>query len=324
MPYRIVNCYHSDIISQLSDCSALMWHFSHADERDFLFARQLIAAVEAMGKLTFPNVRSCWHFDDKISQKYLLEGIDAPFAHSYVFYTHHEAREWATSTIFPKVFKLRSGAGSANVRLIENKNQAQKIIKQAFSRGFRQFDRIALLRDGLHHFIAKKINVVTLLKTMGKVFVHSQYERYKGREIGYVFFQDFYPGNTYDIRVVIIGYKAFAIKRLVRKDDFRASGSGKLIHDATQIDIRCVQLAFHMSEKIGANCLAYDFIFDADNNPVVLEISFGFSQAGYDDCQGFWDRKLDWHPGKYRQQDWMVEYVIANAGDKGLAGNTRS
>lgn len=36
--YKIVNCYNSNIISQLKDHDALMWHFHHASHKDFLFA----------------------------------------------------------------------------------------------------------------------------------------------------------------------------------------------------------------------------------------------------------------------------------------------
>jgi hypothetical protein len=66
-----------------------------------------------------------------------------------------------------------------------------------------------------------------------------------------------------------------------------------------------------MTDRIGANCLCFDFVFDSKNSPVILEISFGFMQAGYDDCQGYWDRSLNWHAGRFLQQGWMVEDLVA-------------
>lgn len=39
-----------------------------------------------MGIKSCPDENTCWHFDDKIGHKYLLEAIDAPLAPSYVFY----------------------------------------------------------------------------------------------------------------------------------------------------------------------------------------------------------------------------------------------
>src|SRR4051812_11768675 len=78
IPYKIVDCYSSDIIKQLQDCTALMWHFHHASPKATLFAKQLMYSVSAAGKKVFPDIDTVWHFDDKVGQKYLLEAIDAP------------------------------------------------------------------------------------------------------------------------------------------------------------------------------------------------------------------------------------------------------
>ena len=75
IPYKLVDCTKSDIIQQMSDCDGLMWHWGHSDYRFQLFARQLTLALEKAGKKVFPNSDSCWHFDDKVGQKYLFESI---------------------------------------------------------------------------------------------------------------------------------------------------------------------------------------------------------------------------------------------------------
>lgn len=312
IPYKIVDCYGNDIMNQLSDCDALMWHISHADARDYLMAKQVIAALEASGKLVFPNYKATWHFDDKVGQKYLLEAIHAPLAPSYVFYSKREALQWARSSAYPKVFKLRGGSGSANVRLVNNYNEAARLINRAFGKGLRPFDRRAMLKDAFKKTVAGKLTVLELTKSVGKLFVKSHFEKVKGSEAGYVYFQEFYPGNEFDIRVIVVGNsRAFAIKRMTRANDFRASGSGMIVYDREQIDPRCVRISFDMTDRIGANCLCFDFVFDSKNSPVILEISFGFMQAGYDDCQGYWDRSLNWHAGRFLQQGWMVEDLVA-------------
>ncbi len=132
LQYKIVNCYNNDIISQLNDCSALMWHFHHASAKNCLFAKQLLYSVSNLGKQVFPDFDTVWHFDDKVGQKYLLEAIGAPIVPSYVFYSKAEAVEWSNSTTFPKVFKLRGGAGSVNVKLVKDQSQALKLINKAF------------------------------------------------------------------------------------------------------------------------------------------------------------------------------------------------
>lgn len=144
--FKIVNCYSNDIISQLKDCDILMWHFHHSDYKDVLFAKQLLYAVVQLGMKTFPDFSTCWHFDDKVGQKYLFESIGAPLATSYVFYTKKEAFNWIENTTFPKVFKLRGGAGSENVKLVNSTGQAKKLAKKAFGKGFAQFDRLGNLK----------------------------------------------------------------------------------------------------------------------------------------------------------------------------------
>src|SRR5690606_30193963 len=96
------------------------------------------------------------------------------------------------------------------------------------------------------------------------------------KEKGYIYFQDFIPGNNHDTRVVIVGNKAFSIIRYNRKDDFRASGSGHKSYDPALIDPRCLQIAFEVSEKLGMQSCAFDFILDTNNNPLIIEISYGF------------------------------------------------
>ncbi len=84
--YKLVDCYRTDIINQLADCDALMWHFNHKSPKASKFARQLIYAVQAAGKAVFPDYNTVWHFDDKVGQKYLLEAINAPLVPSCAFY----------------------------------------------------------------------------------------------------------------------------------------------------------------------------------------------------------------------------------------------
>jgi len=148
-----------------------------------------------------------------------------------------------------------------------------------------------------------------MIKGLGRLFLSTTYAKMKGREKGYVYFQDFIPDNDSDTRVIVIGDKAFAIKRMVRKNDFRASGSGLIIYKKDVIDTRCIIISFEISEKLKFQCMAYDFVFDSENKPLIIEISYGFSPEGYNDCPGYWDRNLVFHEGSFNPYGWMVEQV---------------
>ena len=307
--FKTVNCYHNDIIKHLEDSDALMWHFSQDNYHDMLFAKQLIYSLELAGKKVFPDKNTSWHFDDKLGQKYLLEAIKAPLVPTYVFYDKNKAIEWTEKTDFPKVFKLRGGAGSANVKLIKTRKQAKKLINIAFGKGFSQFDRWEYLKERFRKTREGKDNLIGIFKGIGRLFITPEFSRQAKREKGYVYFQNFIPNNSSDTRVIVIGERAFAIKRMVRKNDFRASGSGYIVFDPEQIDPRCIKIAFDVNKKLNAQCLAYDFVF-YKNEPQIVEISYGFSTAAYDPCPGFWDIDLTWHQGEFKPQEWIVDIVL--------------
>src|SRR5690606_11854526 len=232
------------------------------------FAKQLLYSLQMAGKKVFPDFNTGWHFDDKVGQKYLLEAIGAPLVPTYVFYERETALAWANKTTFPKVFKLRGGAGSANVKLVKNKMQAVRLIKRAFGKGTAQFDKWEHLKERYGKYKTGKENIKEFLRAMKELFVLPDFAQMRVPEKGYVYFQDFIPSNSFDIRIIIIDDKAFAIKRLVRKGDFRASGSGNIIYDKNQIDEKCVKIAFDVNKKINSRSIAYDFIFDQDQNPL--------------------------------------------------------
>ena len=137
----------------------------------------------------------------------------------------------------------------------------------------------------------------------------NDFSRIQGKERGYVYFQDFIPSNNYDIRVIVIDNKAFAIKRMVRNNDFRASGSGSILYEKEEIDKRAIELSFRISKKLKSNCLAFDFVFE-NSSPLITEVSFGFQVEGYDPCPGYWDSKLNWHEGNFNPQSWMVDIIV--------------
>lgn len=310
IPYKIVNAYDNDIIEQLRDCDAFMWHHSNYDYKDALFAKQLLFSLEQSGITVFPNFQTNWHFDDKVGQKYLLEAINAPLVPSYVFYTKQEALRWVNKTVFPKVFKLRGGSGSSNVKLVKTKRTAIRLINKAFGRGFSQFDKINHLKFRYGNFKSGKENFTSVLKGIARLFIGTKYSNNFPQEKGYIYFQEFIPNNNFDIRIIVIGDKAFALKRLVRKGDFRASGSGNIIYDKNEIDVRCVQLSFNINRSIQAQSIAFDYVFDEQSNPQVVEMSYGFAVEAYDHCPGYWDSQLQWHECKFNPQNWMIMDLI--------------
>lgn len=307
--FKIVNCFDNDIIEQLKDCDALIWHHSQNDPRHLILAKPLLFALEQAGKIVFPDFKTNWHFDDKLGQKYLLEALDLPFVPSAVFYTRKDALDWIRQTTFPKVFKLRRGAGSANVMLVKDRSQANKLINKAFGKGFSNYNALGNAKEIWRKWRLGNTDNHDLLKGILHLAYPPAYSRVAGRESGYVYFQDFVPDNDHDIRVVVIGNKAFAIKRMVRNNDFRASGSGEILYEKKYFSDEIINLAFEINTKLRSQCTAMDFVFDS-GKPLLVEISYGFVPEGYNLCPGYWDNDINWYAGEFDPYGWMIENVI--------------
>jgi len=284
IPYKIVDCYQSDIIEQLNGCSALLWHHWQVSYKG-------------------------WHFDDKISQKYLLEALNLPLVKSYHFVDKNDAIDWASKTEYPKVFKLKSGAGSANVKLARNKRQTLDLIEKAFGRGFSNYDGFEALKERFDKFKQGKDSFIGVLKSIYRVFSPPLYAKMMGRLRFEVYFQEFIPNSDSDIRVIVVGNKAFAIKRLVRKNDFRASGSGNILYEKELFDESLIKKSFEFSKKLGTQVVAFDYVF-LNNEPLIVEISYGYAIEGYDKCKGFWDENLNFYPGPFDSTNWIIEDLL--------------
>jgi glutathione synthase/RimK-type ligase-like ATP-grasp enzyme len=307
--YKLVDCYRNDIIDQLADCDALMWHYSHKSPKATKFAKQLLYSLEASGKQVFPNFQSVWHFDDKVGQKYLFEACDIPHAPAHAFYSKREALAWAKETTYPTVFKLRNGSASDNVKLVKTQRHAKRLIRKAFGRGFKQYQGWNNLKERIRKIRMGKSNGNELFKGIMRLFWATEYARVTGREKGYVYFQDYIPENDSDIRVFVIGDKAYPLKRMVRKNDFRASGSGIYQTGREHFSDDVIRLAFDVCDKLKTPVLVFDIVF-LEGKPLVLEISYG-TMPRYNVCEGYFDKDLNWHDGHFDFGGTMVEDLMA-------------
>lgn len=215
--------------------------------------------------------------------------------------------EWVNSTDFPKVFKLRGGASSQNVRLVASKTEAARLVNQAFSGGFHGQRVLSEISNKLRLGFRKDTLLQKVLrspKPLGRILRN---RRARNKEKGYVYFQDFIPNNDHDIRIIIAGDRACGMKRLCRKNDFRASGSGDKVFDPSAIDQDCVRLAFNTADQLQLQSAAFDFIMDVNNTPLIVELSYGYHTLTY---PGYWSRDLRWHEGWFNAPQFIAETFI--------------
>ena len=263
---------------------------------------------EEMGIKCFPDWKTCWHYDDKIKEYYLLKQHGFPVIESYIFWEKKVALDWLNTAEFPAVFKLKGGAGSSNVILVKDKKHAKKLIYRMFGRGILPKRFFALNNVRFKHFnLYKEIhhfggNILRRLKG-------EDTSPFWQKQKNYVLFQKFLPNNNYDTRVTVIGNRAFAFRRYVRANDFRASGSGEIDHNINKVDKRCIEIAFHTSKTLGFQSMAYDFLRTQNNELQFCEISYTYSDFAIYNCPGYWDSDLNWYEGHY----WPQYFQLMNA-----------
>jgi len=312
--HKVVNAYSKNIMEQLKGVDVLLWHWSNREPPALMFARSIIAAAEAMGVSVFPDISTCWHYDDKVAQWFLLKAFDLPTINTHFFVDKKEAMDWIDKSSWPKVFKLRSGSGSRMVRLAENAENARKLCHQSFGSGFNPTER--LLNDAFIKIktLKTKEKLSGFIKKLPRKYSNWRERRKMPRERGYLYFQDFLAGNQYDTRITIIGDRAFAFRRQVRPNDFRASGSGNIDHNQDDIDRCCITIAQDAAKKLEVQSIALDFVLDENKNQQIVEISYVFQAEAVYNCPGHWDNDMNWHEGNVWPQDAILEDMLQKKG----------
>lgn len=310
-----VNAYKSNIIEILREnkITHFFWHFNHIVFKDIFMARYLLFSLEEVGIKVYPNFYTSWHFDDKVAQKYLLEALNLPMVPSWSFYDYDSALSFLKQTQFPLVAKLRRGAGSYNVIKIENFKTAKSYIKRMFRSGINPAPKpladvknklsVANKNGGINGIINKFKKAPRFLNEVINA------RREFPEEKGYAYFQKFIEGANCDYRIAMVGNKAWGSKRLVRKNDFRASGAGKSIEDPTLIPLELVELSFYLKNKLKMQSIAFDYVLDKAGKPHIVEISYCFGFDG-EDGSFYWDQDLVLHTTKFDLGELLYNELI--------------
>jgi len=299
IPFIEMDIHDKDFWEKVQSLDLFLFRWAHIDDHHQLAMTILPIIENYLTVKCFPNLNTCWHFDDKIKQYYLLKSHNYPAIESYIFWEKDNALEWANKIDYPIVFKLKKGAGATNVILLKNYSETKKIIKQIFGQGISPKGikhKGTVKYKNLEDFLRNKFDRYFLNKVRNVKPLTWQIEK------NYALFQKFLPNNAFDTRVTTIGKRVFAFRRFVRENDFRASGSGKIDFDKSKIDLRFIKIALEISQKLKFQSMAYDFLFNENGEPEICEMSYTFVDWGVQKCPGFWDEDLNWHPGNYWPQ----------------------
>jgi glutathione synthase/RimK-type ligase-like ATP-grasp enzyme len=303
-----VDVFAADAMGRISGSDAFMWRCpSSAHVR--AYAKRFLYALEAgLGIPVFPSLKSSWYFEDKLAQRYFFSAADIPCARTDVFWTREAAEQFCESAGYPFVLKLAGGHQSANVRLVRNRREAKFYVEELFGHG------VASL--GYRPASRSRVLLRRLRAAAQTLEGRNPYVPGADAELhyGYFYAQEFLPGNEFEISVIIVGSRAFAVRRFIQPGDFRTRGSsGRMDWDPEQIGEDVIRLAFYTAQKLGAQTVALD-ILHRDREPVVMELTANYASWVVRKCPGHWvlhgdpaSGPMEWAEGSMRAADAIFE-----------------
>jgi hypothetical protein len=200
------------------------------------------------------------------------------------------------------VFKSLGGAGSVGVSLAKNKQQYQRKIRMNL-----------LLNATLLNIKEMSKNVIRrLLKRNSQ----ADYLRKNARFVSQLFVKEL----LFDYKVLVLGEHVYFLKRYVRKDDFRASGSGKFEFEE-KISPKLIQFAFDCKDKLNVPYCSLDLIEYGQGNIGLIEfqtVHFGpytlLESDSYYDRGALKTNMTDKTPYIYEQE--IVESLLSYVKNK--------
>ena len=314
--YALIDPNSASLLDDLAGCTHLLFRHSQGDTDMMLYDSIFHIAKDIYKLKCSPDYDTFWSYENKIKEYYLLRSRGFPIVDSYIFWNFKPAYSFLQGKQFPVIAKLYKGAGSSNVVKINSIPEGERVIRQVFGKGVK-FGKLpgnsnlsSISSLGIKTFTYNKAR--SLLKGLGLLKRFNSYPEWQIQKDA-ILFQKFLPGNKYDTRVTVIGKRAFAFRRYVRNNDFRASGSGLLDMNPGEIDMRCIITAFEISGKLNFETMAYDFIYDENRQPKICEISYCFVDRVVRDCPGYWDENLSWHEGhNWPQHYQLIDFLQLN------------
>ncbi len=294
---QLVDVERGDLFSALRDIDGFLWRFGF-DPWSLQVARRVLPAIEqGLDIPVFPSWKTCWHFEDKISQSYLMRAASIPAPETWIFWNRSEALSFCERARYPLVAKLGVGIQSNNVRMLNDECEAKDIVEQLFGAGL---DTLQPPTSQAKRALRHRWQALRLI--LGKPLPETLQQ-------GYFYVQEYLPDNEFDTRVTVIGNRAFAFRRFNRPGDFRASGSGRIDFEPESIDPDTIELAFDVARKLGTQSIAIDGLRRGEER-VIGEMSYTYAAWALRDCPGHWIRgasgergDLQWVPGQLRAED---------------------
>lgn len=210
---------HADFMAKRPEdiSGRIIWYASTQYPEYFQYVEDCLLYAQMCGGILVPNFSIFRCHENKFFQELLKKnlGIDKPKAH--LIGTLEDLNNSLPDLVFPLILKSATGFGSATVFKIDTSNE---LVSKATSM--------------LTNIIPPAANPIRRFKQ--KTEYENKIAPYKGNyplKSGRLVLQEFMPNLQHDWKILVFGNNCFCLKRFVRENDFRASGSGNFDFKAT-------------------------------------------------------------------------------------------
>lgn len=243
------------------------------------FIEDIILRLSLDGAILLPRFECFRAHHNKVFMELLrthMKGDDFQTVHSSVCYSYEILKKTVSDEIsYPAVVKTAAGAGSIGVALANDETELGKIVS-----------RMGKVSYTNMIFSAKrKVRVIlgTIKRKVLKIYIPPKVAKREKTVI-----QSFIPNLQCDYKVLVFGEKFYILRRKVRENDFRASGSGKLEFPEymTKKEYQVLDLAKKAYEELDNPLLSIDIAHDGEKCHMIEFqcLNFGPYTLQYSSC----------------------------------------
>ena len=307
--YSIVNLDRTDWQAVIAPYDIIIWNPHYMGIRLSSHFKQKIYFMQyVLHKVVYPGYNNVWHFESKVAESFLFENFRIKTPKTFVTFDYVEACHELESVDFPIVLKKSEGASSENVKLIRDKKGMDKVLDNAFC-------------DNLWSKARKDNSKISILfKNFTKrwfwFWIMKRYKLMNAGD-GVIYWQEFIPNNTADLRITVIGdCMAYGFWRNNRPNDFRASGSGRIDYERA-VPAEIVKYCLGVNQKLCFDSMCYDIIFTKDSF-VITEMSYNYVDKALYNAPGYYEKnstgELIFRDGHFWPEELWVKWILLKTG----------
>lgn len=307
VPYESIQLDSSESLNRIKLGDIFVCRWADSQYHKTIYA-SLVPHLEQMGILTIPRYSDLALLDNKAAVELAFRRNEVKRPKTTIYYSPSALEMDLDKYNYPVILKENEGASSSGVHMANSPESLRHLFKAKFYKNKSLYDH----RDFFYPKRWKKY-----LRSLAKHIISSGKFRFLLSDkywhpLGLaapLVVQEFIPKQEHDIRVTVIGERAFFFRRANRKGDFRASGSGNILYNQDNA-WKYIDKAFKIAGDMKLHTAAFDFL-ESNSDLFAIEVSPQFDPEAIHNCPGYWQRDGAFISGAIWPEICELEDIIA-------------